>query len=67
MNGRGISSPYLWMYKRLERKVKELTIDIEYLEELSNYERGVCAFCPQLLCSIEKTEECYKNFIERGK
>ena len=61
-------SAYLWAYRKVEKEALELTeqLTIDLLKELANYEKGVCAYCPQVYCEVSKTIECYTIFDERG-
>ena len=65
---KGFGSAYLWALKRGERRIKGIEEELteELLKELSSYEMGVCAYCPQLYCEPDKLLECYRNF-EREK
>ena len=67
MGKRGYGSPYLWAWRKAEQErdtlIEQETIDL--LKNIAKYEKQVCAYCPQVFCEVEKTELCYKNFIEK--
>lgn len=59
MSGRGIANPRLWAWKQAERRAEELDLKL-----ISEYEKGVCAYCPQVYCEPDKTFDCAKRFYE---
>ena len=65
---RGTGSPYLWAYRKVEKKafVYIERLAIEEMKALAAYEKGVCGYCPQVYCDVDKTIECYTNFEEKA-
>ena len=68
VNMRGYGSAYLWAYRKVEeraaRYIEELAI--EEMKALIDYEKGICGYCPQMFCVIDKMIECYETFKLKG-